>query len=545
MSILYILITNMNNIKDILQKHNGFYPCKNKTEIDDIISKISSKINDDIISQISSKLNIDKKDLQNVIAKYSYIFDEQLVLDTNNKTNNDYASLTSLFMNSKILPIRHNGVNPIFGPFGTDWIHDVQKDDNVNTPDVIRRRKQFEKLCSIKYPAQRSPEWYVQRDGKITASDAGVVIGENKYEQPYRMIVKKTRETFQNNEATYHGKKHEDIAKLIYEYRMNVHVHEFGMVPHETVTCIGASPDGIVTPYKNDMVHLTELVGRMLEIKVPLRRQICTTGEIKGDICPIYYWDQTQLQMECCDLDECDFWQCTICEYPNRDLFIADTCKSEPFRSKTTSFEKGCLVQLLPSDKIVPHKDPNYLNVIHEYAQFIHPPRIEMTPEECDTWVEETLKKIPETHPTYSYDRTVWWYLKVGHNVTIQRNKQWFADNKHKYEKMWDDITLIRSEQDYKDMFLGFVDATSIGDKDYNLEPLRNKIIFAFINKLHDSAKLTNKEKLTNPNKLTKNISKKIVNFITTWNNKLKEITKKNILEDKLNELFTEFEKIF
>ena len=518
-----ILIKIMMTInKDIIEKYNGIYPAKNISEIDEIINKISSENN---LKQI---------DVKNILSKYSYIFSNNLVLDTFNKTNNNYDELVSIYNNTKTLPFRHNGINPIFGPFGTDWIHDVQKDDDVSKPDVIRRTKQFEKLCSIEYPAQRTPGWYIQRDGKITASDAGVVIGENKYEQPYRMIVKKTRETFQNNEATYHGKKHEDIAKLIYEYRMNVRVFEFGMIPHETVSCIGASPDGIVTPYKNDGIHLTELVGRMVEIKVPLRRQICTTGEVKGDICPIYYWDQTQLQMECGDLDENDFWQCTICEYPNRDLFIADTCKSEPFRSKITSFEKGCLIQLLPSDKIVSHSDPNYLKVVHECANFIHPPKIEMTPEDCDIWAKETIAKLPQTHPTYSYDKTVYWFLKVGHNVTIQRDKQWFEDNKHKYEKMWEDITLIRSDQSYKKMFLGFVDSTSLGDRDYDLEPLRNKIIFAFINKIHEYKTKEKDKKI-----------KKIVDFIDNWNNQIKDIKKKNILEDKLNELYNEFEEIF
>ena len=519
----------MNNIKQILTKFNGVYPAKSISDIEAFINKIASDCN-------FNKTEL--KDLKEVVSKYSYIFSDSIVLDTNNKTNNDYKSLINIFNNKKYLPIRHNGVNLLFGPFGTDWIHDVQKDDDVSHPDIIRRKKQFEKLCSIEYPAQRTPGWYIQRDGKITASDAGVVLGDNKYEQPYRMIVKKTRETFQNNEATYHGKKHEDIAKLIYEYRMNVRVFEFGMVPHETVSCIGASPDGIVTPYKNDGIHLTKLVGRMVEIKVPLRRQICTTGKVKGDICPIYYWDQTQLQMECGDLDENDFWQCTICEYPSKNIFIADTCKSEPFRSKLTSFEKGVLIQLLPTDKIVPHSDANYLKVVYENSQFIHPPRIEMSPEDCDKWAEEIIAKLPETHPTYSFDKVVYWFLKVGHNVTIQRDKQWFEDNKHKYVKMWDDITLIRSDNFYKETFLSFVDSTELGDKDYDIEPLRNTIIFAFINKIHEY-------KLNKTDGKTEKKIQKIVNFIINWNSKLKQIKKKTELKSNLDDMLTEFNEIF
>ena len=35
-------------------------------------------------------------------------------------------------------------------------------------------------------------------------------------------------------------------------------------------------------------------------------------GEIDGEICPHYYWVQVQVQLECCDLEEFDFWQCSI-----------------------------------------------------------------------------------------------------------------------------------------------------------------------------------------------------------------------------------------
>jgi len=292
------------------------------------------------------------------------------------------------------------------------------------------------------------------------------------------------------------------------------------MVEHPTVKCIGASPDGIVTPYKNDNIHLTDMVGRMLEIKVPLRRQICRIGKIKGDICPIYYWDQVQLQMECCDLDECDFWQTTILEYPNRDIFINDTCKSEPFRSKTTSFEKGCLIQILPKNTKTKIGDDDYNKTVYESANFIYPPKIELTPEECDEWIESVLNDLNETHPDYRFDRTIYWYLKVSHCVTIYRDKKWFEDNKHKYEEMWDYITLIRSKDKYKKMFLDFVDATSLGDKDYNIEPLRNTIIFKFINILKNDSN--------------------IIKIINSWSDKLKNIKNKNELKenlDKLNEL--------
>jgi len=478
--IYLLIIETMYKTKDYLVKFNRKYDIKTKDKLNELIDFIYNKINENY------NITLNKQEFIDVFSKYSYFKNNNLILDTTYKTNNNYNSLTNIFNSHKCLPIRHNGINELFGPFGSQWLHDIQVDDDVTKPEIVRRRLQFEKLNSIKYPAQRSPEWYTQRDGKITASDAGVVIGENKYEYPYKMIVKKIRETFQNNEATYHGKKYEDIAKLIYEYRMNVLVHEFGMVEHPTIGCLGASPDGIVTPYKNDNIHLTELVGRMLEIKVPLSRQILKTGEVKGEICPIYYWDQVQLQLECCDLDECDFWQCTLLEYSSYESFFNDTCKSEPFRSKTTSFEKGVLIQLLPTDKIVKKTSPDYLKVVHEYAKFIHPPKIEMTPEDCQKWINEELSQLEKTNPNYSLDRVVYWYLGVAHCELIKREKEWFESVKHKYTEMWNNITFVRSDQKYKTFILDIVDNITLNDKfkDKYIEENKNKFIFKIIDSL-------------------------------------------------------------
>ena len=216
-NIFIIIIDTMYKIKDYISVHNNIYNITTKDNFDKIKDEIYEKIYEKIKKDYNIEIN--KKKFNDIFCKYSFLKDTNLILDTNYKSNYDYDSLTKLF-DKKYLPIRHNNdFNPIFAPYGSQWIHDVQIDDDVSKSDIIRRRLQFEKLASIKYPAQRSPEWFAQRDGKITASDAGVVIGDNKYEYPYKMIVKKIRETFQNNEATYHGKKYEDIAKLIYEYR--------------------------------------------------------------------------------------------------------------------------------------------------------------------------------------------------------------------------------------------------------------------------------------------------------------------------------------
>src|SRR3990172_8051203 len=190
----------------------------------------------------------------------------------------------------KCIHIKH--IETAYSPFGTSWYHDIQFDD-VWDNYCLKMEKQFDILRAIKSPDQRTPGWYAERDGKITASDGGTVLDENHYEPQYKFILKKTVGLpFLANEFVHHGKKHEENATKIYEYRMNVSTDEFGLIGHSKYTFLGASPDRICNKFKLDGVHRSKFIGRMLEIKCPLVRQIKTSGDIIDHICPKYYWIQ-------------------------------------------------------------------------------------------------------------------------------------------------------------------------------------------------------------------------------------------------------------
>jgi len=318
----------------------------------------------------------------------------------------------------------------------SEWIHDIQVDD-IQDDSII---KIVDYLMNIEYPEQRSKAWFELREGKITASDGGCVVGMNEHEPPYKFIFKKVfNPPFTTNEFCFHGKKFEKIATLLYEYRKNVIVEDFGLVAHKTCNFLAASPDGIVGKYKLDGKHKTKFIGRMLEIKCPFKRFIKTSGNIKGEICPIYYWIQVQLQLECCDLEKCDFLQCDIGQYENLNDFLCDTDLIEPFRSKTTGMEKGCLIQLMPCTN---------KNDEMEEAIWIYPPKIEMTPYDCMQWITTTISNIHLIKPNYYIDKIVYWKLKKLHCVTIERDKEWFKENYHTYEKMWKYVVFLRSHKD-------------------------------------------------------------------------------------------------
>ena len=148
-----------------------------------------------------------------------------------------------------------------------------------------------QELISNEYDAQRSDAWLALRGNMLTASDAATAIGDNPYEKPDGLILKKCGyNKFSGNEFTAHGNKYEDEARDIYCERYNEISHEIGLHPHPVHKWLGGSPDGITES------------GKLIEIKCPLKR------EIKPEV-PIYYMPQLQLLMEILDLEEAVFIQ--------------------------------------------------------------------------------------------------------------------------------------------------------------------------------------------------------------------------------------------
>ncbi|QKF93790.1 YqaJ-like viral recombinase domain protein [Fadolivirus algeromassiliense] len=368
-------------------------------------------------------------------------------------------------------------INDIYGPFGTQWCHDDQFDDPLDEK-VIEYTKRFDILRAIKSPDQRTPDWYALRDGKITASDGGTVLDLNSHEPQYKFILKKTIGLpFLSNEFVHHGKKYEEIATLIYEYRMNITTEEFGLIGHPVHNFLGASPDRIAGRYKLDGKHLSKYVGRMLEIKCPYVRQIKMSGAIIDNICPIYYWIQVQLQLECCNLDECDFWQTEIREYESRQEFIEDTDPNEPFRSIKTKFEKGCVIQLLPKKRMTDVIEGKYKNVVEDDSMYIYPPKIEMSPYDCDIWIAKMITEMNNNpkYKDYFFDKVIYWKLVTSKNVLINRDRKWFADNYPKLKQVWDYVLFFRANKDKLQILVDYIESR---------EKKKNKEIMEVVSKI-------------------------------------------------------------
>jgi len=149
-----------------------------------------------------------------------------------------------------------------------------------------------QQLIDQKYDDQKSDAWLSMRETMLTASDVATALGENPYEKPSGLILKKCGHgtKFMGNDATRHGEKYESVARDLYCEKTGEVVHELGLVQHPELPWLGGSPDGVTES------------GKLIEIKCPVSRKI-------DNKVPKHYLAQLQILMEVLDLEECDFIQ--------------------------------------------------------------------------------------------------------------------------------------------------------------------------------------------------------------------------------------------
>ena len=288
----------------------------------------------------------------------------------------------------------------------------IVKDPEYTESELLYLESKIKYLESIPQPEQRSEEWYIFRNNRLTASDFFGVIDEGAVSRRNELIMKKcgVEMPFLTNAAILHGIKFEDMAVKIYEKRNKVKVNEFGCLPHPNIPFFGASPDGIVS-YESENKNY---VGRMLEIKCPKSRKI--TG-----IIPDGYFAQIQGQLEVCDLEYCDFLECDFQMYK---------CKEDFFKDETK--EKGIIVELYDTKL---KKNLNYYasdNILESYDIF-------------KKWEDSLINKIFE-NDDLEYLTTTYWYLNKLNVVLVKRDRDYFTKNYINIKKFWDDVLYYREK---------------------------------------------------------------------------------------------------
>ena len=290
---------------------------------------------------------------------------------------------------------------------------------------------------------QLTAEWFKARPGLITASSAAALLVRdsgtcdpyirefdledifdkngrccNPYSTKSQYFLDKCQGSkFKGNSATYWGQKYEQVVTDIYSKINNIEVLEFGLIVHDNIDYLAASPDGITTE------------GVMLEIKCPFRRKI--TG-----IPPLYYWIQVQLQLEVCDLDFCDFAEYSFVEFATEEEFNDVETISKTF------LHKGLFIQI--------EKEDENFTCNPADNKYIYPEK-ELI-DQCEAlfaWRDATLASLGPL-PSNLKVSTVYWKVDENSIVRIKRDRDWFEYVKPIFAKEWNKILYYKKGNNYR-----------------------------------------------------------------------------------------------
>lgn len=269
-------------------------------------------------------------------------------------------------------------------------------------------------------PKQRTKEWYEARHKCLSASNLWKALGSDA--QRNSLIFEKCKpldttnrdNEYVNTTSPMHwGVKYEPVTVMLYENMFQTKIADFGCIPHPQYSFIGASPDGINCDPNNPLRY-----GRMLEIKNIVNRDI--SGVPKEE-----YWVQTQIQMETCDLDECDFVETRFLEYPSEDMFYEDM-------ESNASKQRGVILHFIQRN-MRENSMPKYCYM---------PLTIDMEISAIDNWIAE--QKQEQRGEGFVLFHTIYWHLDEFSCVLIPRNRQWFLAAIPKIEEVWNTIVKER-----------------------------------------------------------------------------------------------------
>jgi hypothetical protein len=176
---------------------------------------------------------------------------------------------------------------------------------------------------------------------------------------------------------------------------------------------LGASPDGINVDVNSDRF------GKMLEIKNIVNREI--TGIPKKE-----YWVQMQLQMEVCDLDECDFLETKFVEYEAANDFFKELEMETTMEHVSVLDKKGVLLYFHNNLESKPFYVYKPLNIV-ETSKILQ-------------WEEDNIEKYQSSQHNMIYIKSIYWKLEKLSCVSVLRNKNWFANNIQTIQNVWNII---------------------------------------------------------------------------------------------------------
>jgi putative phage-type endonuclease len=249
---------------------------------------------------------------------------------------------------------------------------------------------------------QRTAAWHQKRGEMLTASEIYKALPDAspalKHEIIMSKLVPRPRTEGPGPRALVWGTRLEPVAKEIYcLYNGGIQIVDTTCIPHPKVPFLGASPDGIlVTKDPEDFRY-----GKLIEIKCPISRDFDMETPIKHE-----YYHQMQLQMECTELDECEF-----VEFKFKDAnYTAWMDSKAQYKGFYAVYEDGMRLK---------YRD---LGDTRDVATW----RREL--EEPDKW------------------DIVYWTLEKWQSKTVDHDKEWLSKNLESLTSVWETIQKHRTE---------------------------------------------------------------------------------------------------
>lgn len=119
-----------------------------------------------------------------------------------------------------------------------------------------------------------------------------------------------------------------------------------------------------------------------------------------------------QLQMETCDLNECDFFETRFVEYENEAFFLRDSDTS--LFTSVQGERKGIILY--------------FSNQVTGSPLYIYTPLNILSYEEYEKWSELLIEDMLSKQPDLIWIKPIYWKLDEWSCVLVQRNRKWFQD---------------------------------------------------------------------------------------------------------------------
>jgi putative phage-type endonuclease len=277
------------------------------------------------------------------------------------------------------------------------------------------RLAKVNRIKSLPQIEQRTQAWYDNYKSVLTASEFSGLFSSAKKRKdmimskacPPPLEGKSFRLACPTDEITAigWGIRFENVVKQIIEYKDHSSIYEPGRLHHPTNPRLAASPDGII-----DKSTHKQHVGRLVEIKCPYTRTI--GGEI-----PFDYWIQMQVQMEVCDLDECEYIEVDIhSKRPNKEYL-------DMSGNKIRGFVYVCK-QVVEEDQPFDYK--------YVYSDILK---------------DKEEHKDPQIPEGYTFIEKVPWSMTKWHRKIVHRDREWFEATKPWQDAFWNDVDRVKNNE--------------------------------------------------------------------------------------------------